>query len=126
MSERALIKGSDGAVTGFKSPVMICTTDAIPGASLRETLGLVRGNSIRARHIGRDIMAAFRNIAGGEITDYTKMLAQSREQAIDRMVDQARALGANAVVGVRFTTSTVMQGAAEMVAYGTAVVMEPD
>lgn len=121
MSERALIKGGDGAVTGFASSLLMCTTDEIPGHEIVEVVGMVRGNSIRARHVGRDIMAAFRNLAGGEITDYTKMLAQSREQALDRMADQARTLGATAVVGVRFTTSTVMQGAAEMLAYGTAV-----
>ncbi|MFN3201601.1 MAG: YbjQ family protein [Bradymonadia bacterium] len=121
MSERALIKGSDGAVTGFKSPVLVVTTDEVPGQQVTQVLGLVRGNSIRARHVGRDIMAGFKNLFGGEIADYTKMLAQSREQALDRMIDQARSMGANAVVGVRFTSSTVMQGAAEMVAYGTAV-----
>jgi len=87
-------------------------------------LGLVRGNTIRARHIGHDLMAALRNLVGGEITDYTKMLSESREQALDRMVEQAKALGANAVVGVRFSTSMVMSAAAEILAYGTAVVVE--
>ena len=82
---------------------------------------MVRGNTIRARHIGRDIMAVIRNIVGGEISDYTKMMAESREQALDRMIEDARAKGANAVVGVRFATSMVMQNAAELMAYGTAV-----
>ena len=88
------------------------------------TLGLVRGNTIRARHIGRDIMAGLRNIVGGEVSEYTKLLAESREQALDRMVEEARSLGANAITDVRFTTSMVMHGAAELLAYGTAVVVE--
>jgi len=104
--------------------VIVTTTDAIPGKKIIRTIGLVKGNTIRARHIGRDIMAGFRNIVGGEIVDYTKMLAESREQALDRMQEQAEKLGANAVVGMRFATSSVMGGAAELVAYGTAVVVE--
>lgn len=100
------------------------TTDEIPGKKVTRVIGLVRGNTIRARHIGKDIAAAFKNIAGGEITDYTKMMAESREQAIDRMVEEAASLGANAIVGIRFTTSSVMQGAAEILIYGTAVVVE--
>ena len=86
-----------------------------------ETLGLVRGNTIRSRHLGRDILAILRNIAGGEIREYTKMMAEAREQAIDRMVEEAEALGADAVVMVRFQNTEVMQGAAEMLCYGTAV-----
>jgi len=86
-----------------------------------ESLGLVRGNTIRARHIGHDIMAGLRTIVGGEIKDYTTMLGQARDQAIERMVNQAERLGANAIVGVRFTTSQTMSGAAEILAYGTAV-----
>lgn len=86
-----------------------------------ETLGLVRGNTIRARHIGQDIIAGLRTIVGGEIVEYTKMLAEAREQALDRMLREARDLGADGIVGLRFTTSTVMQGAAELLAYGTAV-----
>jgi len=89
------------------------------------TLGMVRGNTIRARAIGRDIMAVMRAIAGGEISEYTKMLAESREQSIDRMVEDAESLGANAVIGVRFQTSMVMSGAAEILCYGTAVIVEP-
>ena len=104
--------------------IMVTTTDNIPGKRIVKTLGLVKGNTIRARHIGRDIVAALRNLVGGEVTDYTKMMAEAREQALDRMLAEARALGANAVVGVRFATSFVMQGAAELLAYGTAVVVE--
>jgi uncharacterized protein YbjQ (UPF0145 family) len=88
------------------------------------TFGRVRGNPIRARHQGRDVMAVFRNVAGGEVTEYTKMLAEAREQAIDRMTAEAETLGADAVVGVRFQTSMVMKGAAEMLCYGTAVELE--
>jgi len=104
--------------------MLLVTTDEIPGRKIKKVLGLVKGNTIRARHLGRDLMAALRNLVGGEITDYTKMLAESREQAIDRMVEQAEAMGANAIVGIRFTTSSVMQGAAELLVYGTAVIVE--
>ena len=85
---------------------------------------MVRGSTIRSRHLGKDILAVFRNIAGGEIHEYTKMLAEAREQAVDRMVEEATALGADAVIGLRFQTSTVMSGAAEMLCYGTAVKLE--
>jgi uncharacterized protein YbjQ (UPF0145 family) len=91
---------------------------------LVRTLGLVRGNTIRARHNGRDVMAGLRNLVGGEVSEYTKLMGEAREQAIDRMVEEARSLGANAVVDVRFTTAMVMQGAAELLAFGTAVVVE--
>jgi uncharacterized protein YbjQ (UPF0145 family) len=104
--------------------MIVTTTMEVPGHRLVETLGLVRGNTIRARHVGRDIMAVLRNIAGGEVTEYTKMLAEAREQAIDRMVEEAQMLGANAIVGIRFQTSMVMAGAAEMLCYGTAVITE--
>ena len=104
----------------------LVTTYTIAGKRIVKHLGLVRGNTIRARHIGKDIAAAFKNIAGGEITDYTKMLAESREQSLDRMIEDAETLGANAVVGVRFSTSSVMQGAAEILAYGTAVLCEDE
>jgi uncharacterized protein YbjQ (UPF0145 family) len=106
--------------------MIICTTDTLPGKQIRKTFGLVRGNTIRARHIGRDILALFRNIVGGEILDYTKLLGESREQAIDRMKAEAQRLGANAIVGVRFTTSVLMGGAAELLAYGTAVRVEDE
>jgi len=103
---------------------MVVTSETIAGKRIVRTLGLVRGNTIRARHIGYDIKAALRNLIGGEVTDYTKLLAESREQAIDRMVQAAEALGANAIVAARFATSEIMQGAAELLAYGTAVVVE--
>ncbi len=104
--------------------MILTTTMDVPGHRLVETLGMVRGNTIRARHVGRDIMAALRNIAGGEITEYTKMLAEAREQSIDRMIEEAQMLEANAIVGIRFQTSMVMAGAAEMLCYGTAVILE--
>ncbi|HUT01904.1 MAG TPA: YbjQ family protein [Phycisphaerae bacterium] len=106
--------------------MIVVTTEAISGQRIVKTLGIVRGNTIRARHIGRDIKACFRHIIGGEITDYTKLLGESREQALDRMVAQAEELGANAVVAARFATSMLMGGAAEILTYGTAVVVEPD
>ena len=104
--------------------MIVVTTETVPGKTIRKVLGLVRGNTIRARHIGQDIKAAFRNLIGGEIVEYTKLMAESREQAIDRMTDAARELGANAIVGMRFTTSMIMSGAAELLAYGTAVIVE--
>lgn len=104
--------------------MIVVTTDRIEGKQVVKTLGLVRGSTIRARHIGRDVMAGLRNIVGGEITDYTKMLAESREQSLQRMVEQAESMGANAIVSTRFVTSMVMSGAAELLAYGTAVVVE--
>ncbi len=104
--------------------MIIATSDEIPGKRIVKTLGLARGNTIRARNVGRDIMALLRHIVGGEVTDYTKMMAESREQALDRMMQEARDLGANAVVAMRFSTSFIMSGAAEIVAYGTAVVVE--
>lgn len=106
--------------------MLIITQEAVSGKKIVKTLGLVRGNTIRARNIGRDILAFFRNVVGGEIVEYTKMIAESREQALDRMVDEAEALGANAVVGFRFTTSSLMDGAAELLAYGTAVIVEDE
>ncbi len=102
------------------------TSDEVPGRKIKRTLGLVRGNTIRARNVGHDIMAALRNLAGGEISDYTKMVAESREQALDRMSAEAKALGADAIVCIRFTTNSMMQGAAELLAYGTAVQLEPE
>ncbi|HUG40383.1 MAG TPA: YbjQ family protein [Longimicrobiales bacterium] len=104
--------------------MIVCTTSEVEGRRITENLGLVRGNTIRARFIGRDIMAVFRGIAGGEIREYTKMMAESREQAIDRMIEDARALGADAVVAVRFQTSMIMTGAAEILCYGTAVQLD--
>jgi uncharacterized protein YbjQ (UPF0145 family) len=104
--------------------LIITTTGNITGKRVKRTLGLVRGNTIRARHLGRDITAAFRNIIGGEVSEYTKLLGEAREQALDRMVAEARGLGADAVLELRFSTSMVMQGAAELLAYGTAVELE--
>ena len=104
--------------------MIITTTARIEGKKVVRTLGLVRGNTIRARHVGKDIMAGLRNVVGGEISEYTKLFAEAREQSLDRMVDEARSLGANAVVEVRFSTSMVMSAAAELMVYGTAVVVE--
>jgi uncharacterized protein YbjQ (UPF0145 family) len=104
--------------------MIIVTSSAVAGASIVRTLGLVRGNTIRARHVGRDVLAAFKMLVGGEIEDYTKMMAESREQALDRMVAEARSLGANAIVDVHFSTSYIMSAAAEILVYGTAVVLD--
>ena len=104
--------------------MIMVNTDFVPGKTIKKNLGLVRGSTIRARHLGRDILAFLRNIVGGEIRDYTKMMAESREQAIDRMVEEAESLGANAIINVRFTTSMIMQSASEILAYGTAVIVE--
>ena len=104
--------------------IIVVTAPEIPGRRIVKTLGLVRGNTIRARHLGKDILAGFRNIVGGEVTEYAKLLAESREQALDRMMEHADELGANAVISLQFQTSVIMNGAAEMMAYGTAVVIE--
>lgn len=104
--------------------MIVVTTPDVPGTRIVQTLGLVRGNTIRTRHVGVDIVAALRNLAGGEVPEYTKMMAEAREQAIDRMVEEAEALGADAVVMVRFQTIEMMRGAAEMLCYGTAVRFE--
>jgi uncharacterized protein YbjQ (UPF0145 family) len=101
--------------------MLITTQDEFADCEIVETLGVVKGNTIRARHVGKDILAGLRTIVGGEISEYTKMLAESREQALDRMAAQAQRLGADGVVCLRMTTSAVMQGAAELLAYGTAV-----
>lgn len=105
--------------------MIIVTTPDVAGSAVSDVLGLVRGSSIRGRHLGRDIIAQLRNVAGGEIHEYTKMLAEAREQAIDRMIEEAQALGADAIVSMRFQTSMVMSGAAEMLCYGTAVKLDP-
>jgi uncharacterized protein YbjQ (UPF0145 family) len=106
--------------------VIVTTTDTIVGKRIVRTLGLVRGNTIRARHVGRDIVAGLRSVVGGEISEYTKLMAEAREQAVDRMVEEAQSLGANAIVEVRFSTSEVMKAAAELLAFGTAVVVEDE
>ncbi|MFC1955766.1 YbjQ family protein [Chloroflexota bacterium] len=104
--------------------MIITTTSQIEGKKIVETLGMVKGSTIRARHLGKDIMASFRGLAGGEITEYTKMMAEAREEALRRIVEDAEKQGANAIVGLRFTTSMIMQNAAEVLAYGTGVVSE--
>ena len=106
--------------------MIVSTTDVVAGAHVTRTLGLVRGNTIRARHLGKDIAAGLRSLIGGEITEYTKMLAEAREQSLDRMLEEARELGANAVIGVRFSTSYIMANVAEILVYGTAVEIEKD
>ncbi len=106
--------------------MLLSTMEMVPGKRITKVVGLVKGNTIRARHLGHDFMAGLKNLVGGEIDDYTKMIAESREQALDRMIAQARANGANAVVGMRFATCEMMDHAAEILAYGTAVVLEDE
>lgn len=104
--------------------MLLTTQDTFEDKTIVQTIGLVRGNTIRARHIGNDIVAGLRNLVGGEVSEYTKLLAEAREQAIDRMIAEAKHMGADGIVCMRFTTSPVMQGAAELLAYGTAVKLE--
>lgn len=104
--------------------MIITTSEQVEGKKVKKTIGMVKGSTIRAKHIGKDIMAAFRGMAGGEISEYTKMMAEAREEALNRMIEAAEKEGANAVVAVRFGTSMVMQNAAEVLAYGTGVVLE--
>ena len=106
--------------------MIVVTSESVAGKRIVKSLGLVRGNTVRARHLGKDIMAGLRNIVGGEVHEYAKLIAESREQALDRMVAEAEGLGANAVIAMRFTTSVMMGGAAELLAVGTAVVVEDD
>lgn len=106
--------------------IIVTTTESIPGYRIVKVLGIVSGSTVRARHIGRDILAGLKNIVGGEISEYTELLAEARDEAIRRMIEKARALGANAVVNVRLGSSQVAQGAAEILAYGTAVIVEPE
>jgi uncharacterized protein YbjQ (UPF0145 family) len=106
--------------------MMLTPSAGIPGYRIVSSHGLVRGNTIRARHVGKDITAGLRNLIGGEITEYTKMMAESREQAIDRMIAEAETMGANAIVCIRFTTSYVMGSAAEILVFGDAVVVEKE
>lgn len=101
--------------------MILSTIETVPGREIAEILGLCRGNVIRAKHIGADIVAGLRNLVGGEVSEYTKLMAEAREQALDRMIAQSRELNADAIVGIRFTTSMVMAGAAEILVYGTAV-----
>lgn len=104
--------------------MIITTSEKIEGKNVVKTIGLVKGSTIRARHLGRDIMAGLRGVVGGEISEYTKMMAESREQALQRMEEDAIKQGANAIIALRFTTSMVMQNASEILAYGTGVVVE--
>ena len=104
--------------------MIVVTAETVAGKQIVKALGIVRGNTVRARHIGKDIMALFRNVVGGEVHEYAKLISESREQALDRMVEEAESLGANAVVATRFTTSMMMGGAAELLAVGTAVVVK--
>lgn len=104
--------------------MIIVTSSSIPGKEIKKSFGVVRGNTIRARHLGKDILAIFKSIVGGEIEEYTKLMGESRDQSLDRMAEQAKELGANAVVDVRFSTSYLMQSAAEILVYGTAVYVE--
>lgn len=106
--------------------IVITPASRVAGYRVAKTLGLVHGNTIRARHVGKDILAALKNLVGGEIEEYTKMMAESREQSVDRMVAEAQAIGANAILDVRFGTSYLMGSAAEILAWGNAVVLEPD
>ena len=106
--------------------MIVTNTETVAGYRIVEIKGLVQGNTVRAKHAGRDIMAGFKNIVGGELKGYTELLTESRRQAVERMLGQAQQLGANAIVNVRFTTSAVTAGAAELYAYGTAVILEPE
>ncbi len=104
--------------------MIVTTSEQIEGKRIVRAIGMVKGSTIRARHLGKDIMAGLRGVVGGEITEYTRMMAESREQAIQRMVEDAEKQGANAIISTRFTTSMVMQNASEILAYGTGVVVE--
>jgi uncharacterized protein YbjQ (UPF0145 family) len=106
--------------------VIVTTLESVPGRPTRRVLGIARGTAIRARHLGRNLLSFFRGLVGGEIPDYTKVVAEAREQAYDRMVEDARRMGANAVLGVRFTGIEVMRNAAEILCYGTAAVLEEE
>jgi uncharacterized protein YbjQ (UPF0145 family) len=106
--------------------MIVTTSSTVAGKTIVKTLGYVRGSTVRARHLGKDILAVFKNIVGGEIEEYTKLLAESRDQSVDRMIADAKELGANAIVDMRFSTSFIMQSAAEILAYGTAVLIEDE
>lgn len=103
--------------------MLIVTTESVPGREIKEVHGLVQGNTIRSKHVGKDIGAALKDLVGGELKGYTKLLTEARREAIDRMVEQAEGMGANAIVNVRFTTSSIQEGAAELYSYGTAVTL---
>ncbi|XZE19183.1 YbjQ family protein [Pirellulaceae bacterium SH449] len=105
--------------------MIVTNTETVSGHNIRQTLGLVQGNTVRAKNVGRDIAASFKNLVGGELKGYTELLTESRREAMQRMLAQAQQLGANAVVNVRFSTSSITAGASELYAYGTAVIIEP-
>ena len=104
--------------------MIITTLEYVPGKTINKHLGLVQGSTVRAKHVGKDILAGIKNVFGGELTAYTELLQESREEAIERMIEQAQATGANAVLNVRFSTSSISQGASEIFTYGTAVVLD--
>jgi uncharacterized protein YbjQ (UPF0145 family) len=104
--------------------MLLTTLEIVPGKTITKHLGLVQGSTVRAKHVGRDIMAGFKNVFGGELKGYTELLQESREEAIDRMKQQAQSIGANAIINIRFSTSSITQGASELFAYGTAVVLD--
>ena len=104
--------------------MIVTNLEQLPGKTISKHFGLVQGNTIRAKHVGRDIMASLKNIFGGELTGYTELLSESRQEATDRMIAQAESMGANAILNIRYSTSSVTQGAAELYAYGTAVLVE--
>jgi uncharacterized protein YbjQ (UPF0145 family) len=106
--------------------MIVVNTETIPGLRIVQIKGIVQGNTVRAKHVGRDIAASFKNLVGGEMAGYTELLTEARREALERMLGQAEQLGANAVLNVRFSTSSVTQGAAELYAYGTAAVVEPE
>lgn len=106
--------------------MIVVTTSFVTGKRVKRMLGLVRGNTVRASHAGRDILAAFRNLVGGEVHEYTKLMSESREHALDRMVEEAQSIGANGILEIRFTTAEIGKGLAEIMVYGTAVVFEDD
>lgn len=107
--------------TNFTETMILTNIESIPGKTIVEHYGLVQGSTIRAKHVGRDLMAGLKNIVGGELKGYTELMKEARQQASDRMVEQAQEMGADAIINIRFTTTSVSQGAAEMLAYGTAV-----
>ena len=121
----AMVKAAADLQGRPNNSMLLSTCETVPGHRIVKVIGMVRGNTIRARHVGNDILAVFRTLVGGEITEYTKMMAESREQALDRLRAEAVERGGNAIITMRITTSTVMAGAAEILAYGTAVVIEP-
>ena len=124
MIHRLTFPGRSGCLATVQSHITLTNLETVPGRTIRTHYGLVSGSTVRAKHIGRDIMAGLKNIVGGELKGYTELLADARNEAVGRMVEQATTLGANAVVNIRFSTSSVANGASELYAYGTAVTVE--